>query len=80
MWCRQCRDLRGSREPRSPELGKVEQAQDDLSTCARCGAPLTTEDHDDLLARRLQKFGLLDERGTLLERKERSALDRSRRS
>jgi len=57
-------------------MGRVEseqgQEQNDLPTCARCGAPLTAEDQNDLLSKRLKKFGLLDERGTLLERKERA--------
>ena len=71
MWCRKCRHLESHIQPVPPGQGREKQARDDPRTCAECGAVLTAEDRNDLLSQRLQKFGLLDEAGTLLERKER---------
>lgn len=74
MWCKQCRNLESYREPVSPGLETEERAADDPHTCERCGALLTAEDQNELLSRRLQKFGLLDDAGTVLEKKARRAV------
>jgi hypothetical protein len=76
-WCRECRGLESYQQPDSSEIGRLERALDDVRTCARCGAPLTAEDQDDLLSQRLQRFGLLGEAGTVLERKKRGSPNRS---
>lgn len=74
MWCKQCRNLESYREPVSPGLATEERAGDGPQSCERCGALLTTGDQNELLSRRLQKFGLLDEAGTVLEKKGRRAV------
>lgn len=73
MLCRQCRGTDGSPQPESSGKGGSKDAEGDFRVCPRCGAPLTAEEQDDLLSRMLKKFGLLDEGGTVLERRGRSA-------
>lgn len=73
MWCRQCRESLSSSQPASSETAGSDPDRDDFQVCPRCGARLTAEEQDDLLSRMLKKFGLLEEGGTVLERRERSA-------
>ena len=72
-WCRKCRETVGSLLSGLSGPADSNIAGDAFHICPRCGSRLTTEEQDDLLSRMLKKFGLLDEAGTVLERRERGA-------
>lgn len=73
--CRLCREMEsdGSAPSGPATTAGSGSPEGNARLCARCGVPLAVDEPDDFLTRMLKKFGLLDEGGTVLERRERGA-------
>jgi hypothetical protein len=78
--CRRCQKLEGLPEPDSSVLQEAQRGESGgRKLCARCGTAVTEEDQKAILSEMLERFGLLGEPGTVLERRARGALERPRK-